>query len=76
MRTTYDFPPVVDGAPAPPRLTPGGARDRILDAAYELVLQRGTRDVGIAELISRAGVAKARQRMNWPSRTWSAATGT
>ncbi|RAM36930.1 TetR/AcrR family transcriptional regulator [Arthrobacter globiformis] len=59
MRTTYDFPPAVDGALAPPRLTQGGARDRLLDAAYELFLQRGIRDVGIAELISRAGVAKA-----------------
>ncbi|WP_354188603.1 TetR family transcriptional regulator, partial [Arthrobacter sp. UYCu712] len=27
-------------------------------AAYELFAQRGIRDVGIAELISRAGVAK------------------
>lgn len=35
------------------------ARERILAAAYELFAQRGIRDVGIAELISRAGVAKA-----------------
>ncbi len=51
--------PAVDGASAAPRLTPGGARNRILDAAYELFLQRGIRDVGINELITRAGVAKA-----------------
>ena len=36
-----------------------GARDRILGAAYELFAQRAIRDVGIAELIARAGVAKA-----------------
>ena len=47
------------GASAPPRPTTGGARERILAAGYELFLQRGIRDVGIAELISRAGVAKA-----------------
>ena len=51
--------PAVDGGPAAPRLMPGGARNRILDAAYELFLQRGIRDVGINELITRAGVAKA-----------------
>ena len=68
MEHTYDFPPAVDGASAPPRLTPGGARDRILDAAYELFLQRGIRDVGIAELISRAGVAKATFYANFASK--------
>lgn len=36
-----------------------GARERILAAAYELFGQRGIRDVGISELILRAGVAKA-----------------
>lgn len=59
MGHTYDFPPALDDISAPPRLTSGGARGRILAAAYELFLQRGIRDVGIAELISRAGVAKA-----------------
>ncbi|TLM70954.1 TetR/AcrR family transcriptional regulator [Pseudarthrobacter sp. NamB4] len=38
---------------------PVGARQRIIDAACELFAERGIRDVGIAELISRAGVAKA-----------------
>lgn len=60
MVHTYDLPPAVDGAAsAPPPLASGGARERILDAAYELFLHRGIRDVGINELISRAGVAKA-----------------
>lgn len=68
MGHTYDFPPAVAGASAPPRLTPGGARDRILDAAYELFLQRGIRNVGIAELISRAGVAKATFYANFASK--------
>ena len=38
---------------------PAGARERILDTAYELFTQRGIRDVGVDELIERAGVAKA-----------------
>jgi AcrR family transcriptional regulator len=38
---------------------PAGARERILDTAYELFAQRGIRDVGVDELIERAGVAKA-----------------
>ena len=36
-----------------------GARDRILTAAYELFSQRRIRDVGVDEVIERAGVAKA-----------------
>lgn len=36
-----------------------GIRERILDVAYELFSRRGVRDVGINELISRSGVAKA-----------------
>jgi AcrR family transcriptional regulator len=35
------------------------ARGRIIDTAYELFSRRGIRDVGVNELISRAGVAKA-----------------
>lgn len=35
------------------------ARQRIVDTAYELFARRGVRDVGVNELISRAGVAKA-----------------
>jgi AcrR family transcriptional regulator len=35
------------------------ARERILEAAYQLFSQRGVRVVGIDELIDRAGVAKA-----------------
>ncbi|GAB5079415.1 TetR/AcrR family transcriptional regulator [Arthrobacter sp. AD-310] len=59
MSHTYDFPPAAERLAAPPRPTTGGARERILAAAYELFLQRGIRDVGINELIARAGVAKA-----------------
>ncbi|MET4095015.1 TetR/AcrR family transcriptional regulator [Arthrobacter sp. UYCu712] len=36
-----------------------GVRGRILDVAYELFSRRGVRDVGVNELISRSGVAKA-----------------
>jgi AcrR family transcriptional regulator len=35
------------------------AADRILETAYELFSRRGIRDVGIDEIIERAGVAKA-----------------
>jgi AcrR family transcriptional regulator len=35
------------------------ARERILDAAYDLFSRRGVRDVGIDEVIERAEVAKA-----------------
>ena len=35
------------------------ATDRILETAYELFSRRGIRDVGIDEIIERAGVAKA-----------------
>lgn len=35
------------------------ARERILESAYELFLHRGVRDVGINEVIARAGVTKA-----------------
>jgi AcrR family transcriptional regulator len=35
------------------------ARERILDAAYELFSQRGIRAVGVSEVIERAGVATA-----------------
>lgn len=41
----------------PPR--PGPARERILDASYQLFARRGVRDVGVDELIDRSGVAKA-----------------
>jgi AcrR family transcriptional regulator len=36
-----------------------GARERILDASYELFSQRGIRAVGINEVLDRAGVATA-----------------
>ncbi len=35
------------------------ARERILDTAYDLFSRRGIRDVGVDEVISSAGVAKA-----------------
>jgi AcrR family transcriptional regulator len=41
-----------------PRAEPT-ARERILETAYELFSRRGIRDVGIDEIIARAGVAKA-----------------
>jgi AcrR family transcriptional regulator len=45
-----------------------GARDRILETAYELFSRRGIHDVGIDELIERAGVAKATLYRHFPSK--------
>jgi AcrR family transcriptional regulator len=36
----------------------GDARERILAAAYELFSRRGIRDVGVDEIVERAGVAR------------------
>lgn len=52
------------GTEAPGVLAPGaagaaGMRERIVNVAYDLFARRGVRDVGINELISRSGVAKA-----------------
>ncbi|MCX2747034.1 helix-turn-helix domain containing protein [Arthrobacter sp. MI7-26] len=49
---------VAASGPRPGTASPD-AGQRILDAAYELFSRRGIRDVGISELIDRAGVAKA-----------------
>ncbi|MCZ2404477.1 helix-turn-helix transcriptional regulator [Paenarthrobacter sp. Z7-10] len=45
-----------------------GARERIMAAAYDLFSRRGIRDVGINELVSRAGVAKATFYAHFPSK--------
>ena len=45
-----------------------GARDRILETAYELFSQRGIRAVGVDEVIDRAGVAKATLYRHFPSK--------
>jgi AcrR family transcriptional regulator len=44
------------------------ARERILDTAYELFSRRGVRDVGVDEVIERAGVAKATLYRHFPSK--------
>jgi AcrR family transcriptional regulator len=44
------------------------ARERILCAAYELFSHRGIHDVGIDELVDRAGVAKATLYKHFPSK--------
>jgi AcrR family transcriptional regulator len=44
------------------------ARERVLDAAYELFLRRGIRDVGVDEVIETAGVAKATLYRHFPSK--------
>src|SRR3954454_7551323 len=49
-------------------VTAGSARDRILDTAYDLFSTRGIRDVGVDEVIDRAGVAKATLYWHFPSK--------
>src|SRR5437879_12636163 len=44
------------------------ARERILETAYELFSHRGIRDVGVDEIIQRAGVAKATLYRHFPSK--------
>lgn len=44
------------------------ARERILDTAYDLFSRRGIRDVGIDEVVERAGVAKATLYRHFPSK--------
>ena len=45
-----------------------GARERILETAYELFSRRGVRAVGVDEVIQRAGVAKATLYRHFPSK--------
>jgi AcrR family transcriptional regulator len=48
--------------------TGAGARQRILDASYELFSKRGIRGVGVNEVIERAGVATATLYRHFPSK--------
>jgi len=48
--------------------TPAAARERILETAYDLFSRRGIRDVGIDEVVDRAGVAKATLYRHFPSK--------
>jgi AcrR family transcriptional regulator len=45
-----------------------GARERILDTAYQLFSRRAIRDVGVDEVTQRAGVAKATLYRHFPSK--------
>jgi AcrR family transcriptional regulator len=57
-------PPPLEAATQPKP----GARERILGTAYELFARRGVRDVGVDEVIERAGVAKASLYRHFPSK--------
>jgi AcrR family transcriptional regulator len=46
----------------------GKARDRILDAAYELFSKRGIRAVGTEEVLAKAGVAKSTLYRHFPAK--------
>jgi AcrR family transcriptional regulator len=43
-------------------------RQRILDTAYRLISRRGVRDVGVDEVIAKAGIAKATLYRHFPSK--------
>jgi len=45
-----------------------GARERVLESAYELFSRRAVRDVGVDEIIGRAGVAKATFYRHFPGK--------
>jgi AcrR family transcriptional regulator len=45
-----------------------GARERILETAYQLFARRGIRDVGVDEVIDHAEVAKATLYRHFPSK--------
>lgn len=47
---------------------PRGARERLLDTAYDLFSTRGVRGVGVDEVIAKAGVAKATLYRYFPSK--------
>jgi AcrR family transcriptional regulator len=47
---------------------PEGVRDRLLDVVDDLFYTRGIRNVGIDEIIARAGVAKASLYKHFPSK--------
>jgi AcrR family transcriptional regulator len=51
-----------------PAETVVSARERILDAAYELFSRRGIQAVGVNEVIERAGVATATLYRHFPSK--------
>ena len=57
------MPPVADITQ-----TKRDARERILDTAYELFSRRAIHDVGVDEVIERAGVAKATLYRHFPSK--------
>ncbi|GAB3584620.1 TetR/AcrR family transcriptional regulator [Amycolatopsis endophytica] len=48
--------------------SPAGARERILETAYELFSRRGVRAVGVDEVIARSRVAKATLYRHFPSK--------
>ena len=54
--------------PRQPAETGHSARERILDASYELFSRRGIRAVGVNEVIERAGVATATLYRHFPSK--------
>lgn len=55
-------------APETPDGETPNARERILDAAYELFSRRGIRAVGTEEVLAKAGVAKSTLYRHFPSK--------
>src|SRR5699024_10203900 len=48
--------------------TVAGPRERLLDVSYDLFSHRGIRDVGVDEVIAKAGVAKATLYRHFPAK--------
>jgi AcrR family transcriptional regulator len=59
MNPTPDHSVIEPAPEAEAAISLADARQRIVDTAYQLFARRGIRDVGVNELISSAGVAKA-----------------
>lgn len=63
----YPFEGKASGMPAV-MLGPVGARDRILDTAYELFSRHGIRAVGVDRIVAESGVAKMSLYRHFPSK--------
>ena len=54
--------------PDPSPLDAGGARERILEAAVEVLAQRGYSAAGVQEIVSRSGTSKGSFYFHFPSK--------
>ena len=64
---SYSYGRVAEGRPAV-ILDPVGARDRIVDTAYDLFSRHGVRAVGVDRIVAESGVAKMSLYRHFPSK--------